>query len=120
MGKDKVIKRVRRHQRVRQKVNGTKELPRLCVYRSLSNLYAQLIDDNEGKILLAISTLAKELRSQVKYGGNVKAAVVLGEFLAKKAKEKGISKVCFDRGGYLYHGRVKAFADAARKGGLEF
>jgi len=120
MGKDKVLKRVNRHLRVRKKVSGTKELPRLCVYRSLSNLYAQLVDDNEGKTLITISTLAKELREKIKYGGNVKAAAVLGEFFAKKAKEKGISKVCFDRGGYLYHGRVKAFADAARKGGLEF
>lgn len=120
MGKEKVFKRIRRHQRVRQKISGTKERLRLCVYRSLQNLYAQLIDDADKKTILNLSTVSKELCGQVKYGGNVKAAAALGEFVARKAKEKGIIKVSFDRGGYLYHGRVKAFAEAARKGGLEF
>jgi large subunit ribosomal protein L18 len=120
MGQDKLLKRVSRHQRVREKVKGAPERPRLCIYRSLSNLYAQIIDDTKGATLLNISTLHKSLRAQVKYGGNVKAAAALGELVAKTAKEKGINKVSFDRGGYLYHGRIKAFAEAARKGGLEF
>jgi len=105
---------------VRKKLVGTSQLPRLCIYRSLSNLYAQLVDDTKGVTLLSISTLYKDLRSQLKYGGNVKAASLLGDLVAKKSKEKGFTKVCFDRGGNLYHGRVKAFAEAARKGGLEF
>jgi len=81
---------------------------------------AQIIDDVQGKVLFALSTLDKDLRSRLKQGGDVQAAAVLGEALASRAKDKGIKKVCFDRGGYLYHGRVKAFAEAARKGGLEF
>ena len=83
-------------------------------------MQAHIVDDTTGKVLLGISTLDKNLRNKAKYGGNVQAAMLLGETLALKAKEKGIKKVAFDRGGYVYHGRVKAFADAARKGGLEF
>lgn len=120
MDKDKVLKRISRHQRVREKVKGIPDRPRLCVYRSLQNLYAQVIDDTKGRTLLNISTLHKDLRSHLKYGGNVKAAAALGELVAKVAKEKGINKVSFDRAGYLYHGRIKVFAEAARKGGLEF
>jgi len=120
MSKIKIFKRINRHLRIRKKIAGTPELPRLCVYRSLQNLHVQLIDDSKGATLLYLSTLNKEFRPQVKYGGNVKAAAMLGEYFAKKAKEKGITRVCFDRGGNLYHGRIKAFAEAARKGGLEF
>jgi len=83
-------------------------------------MQAHIVDDTTGKVLLGLSTLDKSLRNKAKYGGNVQAAILLGEALASKAKEKGIKKVAFDRGGYVYHGRVKAFADAARKGGLEF
>ena len=109
-----------RHQRIRQRVAGTLEQPRLCVHRSLKNLYAQVIDDTNGKVLFGMSTLSKELKNKLKYGGNIQSAAVFGEIFAVKAKEKGIKKVCFDRGGYLFHGRVKAFAEAARKGGMEF
>ena len=93
---------------------------RLCVHRSTNNFYAQIINDEEGKVLLGMSTLAKPLRSKVKTGGNTDAAAKLGEVFAAEAVKKGYKKVCFDRGGYPYHGRVKAFADAARQGGLEF
>lgn len=112
--------RLYRHQRIRKISFGTQECPRLCVHRSLKNLSAQLINDESCKVLFGMSTLDKNIRSSQKNCGNIKAAEALGEALALKAKEKGITKVCFDRGGYLYHGRVKAFADAARKGGLEF
>ncbi|MBP9853513.1 MAG: 50S ribosomal protein L18 [Candidatus Omnitrophica bacterium] len=112
--------RLFRHQRIRKISHGTQECPRLCVHRSAKNLSAQVIDDVNAKVLFGLSTLNKNIRSNQKNGGNIKAAEVLGEAIAVKAKEKGILKVCFDRGGYLYHGRVKAFADAARKGGLEF
>ncbi|MBI4309674.1 MAG: 50S ribosomal protein L18 [Candidatus Omnitrophica bacterium] len=113
-------KRIFRHERIRKSMAGTPGRPRLCLHRSLNNLQAQIIDDSSGKIILGKSTLAKDVRSKLKTGGNVNAAAVLGEALAGEAKTKGITKVCFDRGGYLYHGRVKAFAEAARKAGLEF
>ncbi len=113
-------KRIYRHKRIRKQVFSTHNRLRLCVHRSLNNIHAQIIDDIQGKVLFGISTLDKSLKSKMKSGGNVVAASLLGEFLAIKAKEKGIQRVCFDRGGYLYHGRVKAFAEAARKGGLEF
>ena len=113
-------RRVYRHQRIRKGVTGIPGQPRLCVHRSLKNMHAQIIDDTAGKILFGLSTLDKSLRAKIKNGGNITAASILGEALAEKAKAKGISKVCFDRGGYLYHGRVKAFAEGARKGGLEF
>lgn len=118
--KIKEKKRAARHERIRRNIAGTAEKPRLCVHRSLNNLQAQIVDDISGKIVLGISTLNKDLRGKLKSGGNVEAAVLLGKALAQAAKKKGIQKVCFDRGGYLYHGRVKAFADAAREGGLEF
>ena len=116
----KESKRTARHQRLRKKVTGAPGQLRLCVHRSLKNLQAQIIDDIQKKVLFGLSTLDKDLRAKMKTGGNVVAASILGEAIAVKAKEKGIQKVCFDRGGYLYHGRIKAFADAARKGGLEF
>ena len=113
-------KRISRHQRIRKKIMGAPGQPRLCVHRSLKNMQAQIVDDIAGKVLFGLSTMDKELRSKIKNGGNINAASLLGEALAQRAKAKGIKKVCFDRGGYLYHGRVKAFAEGARKGGLEF
>ena len=110
--------RVRIHQRVRRKVRGTAERPRLCVFRSLHHIYAQVIDDTEGLTLAAASSADKGAR--VSGGGNVAGAKAVGKLVAERAKEKGIQKVVFDRGGYLYHGRVKALAEAAREAGLEF
>lgn len=112
--------RQKRHLRMRKKVVGTAERPRLNVYRSLSNIYAQIIDDKTGTTIVAASTLDKELRTSVEYGGNLGAAKAVGEAIAKRAIEKGIKQVVFDRGGYIYHGRVAALADAAREAGLEF
>ena len=116
----KEIKRKYRHARVRKKVFGSSDKPRLCVHRSLKNFYAQLIDDDQGRVLFGVSTLSKSVREKIKSKGNKEAASQLGELFAIMAKEKGIQKVSFDRAGYIYHGRVKAFADGARKGGLEF
>ena len=104
-----------RHERVRSKVFGTSECPRLCVFRSNTNIYAQIIDDSKGVTLVSASSLELKLKNV-----NVEAATKVGESIAKKAKKAGIKKVVFDRGGYLYHGRVKALADAARENGLEF
>ena len=118
--KDKELKRVGRHQRIRKKVAGTSDQPRLCVHRSLNNFYAQVIDDSIGKVLFGMSTEEKTISKKIKYGGNVNAASALGNAFAVEIQKKGIKKICFDRGGYLYHGRVKAFADAVRKGGMEF
>jgi len=112
--------RIYRHDRIRNGLVGTSERPRLCLHRSLNNLQAQIVDDSVGKILIGKSTLAKDVKAKAKTGGNVSAAVILGEVLAAEAIKKGIKKVAFDRGGYLYHGRIKAFAEAARKAGLEF
>jgi large subunit ribosomal protein L18 len=108
--------RQRIHARIRAKLSGTGERPRLNVYRSLNHLYAQVIDDQNGETLVATSTLALKLKT----GGNVAAAKEIGKSIAEKAVEKGIKKVVFDRGGFLYHGRIKALADAAREAGLEF
>jgi len=105
---------------LRRKIVGTNEKPRLCVFRSGKNLYAQLIDDVKGYTLFSASTNDKGGKSKVRYGGNVKAAALLGEEFAKGAKEKGFAKITFDRAGYLFHGRVKAFAESARKNGLIF
>jgi len=113
-------KRLNRHERIRKVVIGTSERPRLCVHRSLNNLYAQIIDDVTGKVLYGKSTQAKDVKSVIKTGGNVNAATIFGEKFAQEAIRKGIKKVSFDRCGYAYHGRIKAFAEAARKGGLEF
>jgi large subunit ribosomal protein L18 len=106
--------RQRIHARIRAKLAGTAERPRLNVYRSLNNIYAQVIDDQTGTTLVAASTI------KLKTGGNIAAAKEIGKEVAVKAVEKGIKKVVFDRGGYLYHGRIKALADAAREAGLEF
>jgi large subunit ribosomal protein L18 len=112
--------RKRRHLRVRKKVRGTTERPRLNVFRSAKHIYAQIIDDSKGVTLASASTLDKELANEISNGGNVDAARKVGELIAKRAQSSGITKVVFDRGGYLYHGRVKALADAAREAGLEF
>ena len=112
--------RAKRQQRVRNKIHGTAQRPRLNVYRSLSNIYAQLIDDERGVTLVTVSTLSQELKGKLANGGNSQAAVAVGGLIAKAALEKGISNVVFDRAGYLYHGRVKALANAAREGGLQF
>jgi len=112
--------RKKRHYRVRTKVFGTAERPRLNVYRSLKNIYAQIINDELGVTLVAASTLDKEIKEKLEYGGNKEAAKAVGELLAKKALEKGIKQVVFDRGGYIYHGRVLELANAAREAGLEF
>jgi large subunit ribosomal protein L18 len=108
--------RQRIHARIRQKLAGTGERPRLNVYRSLSHIYAQVVDDQKGETLVSASTIQLKLKS----GGNVAAAKEIGKAVAEKAVAKGIKQVVFDRGGYLYHGRVKALADAAREAGLEF
>jgi len=117
---DKNKARKKRHLRVRKKISGTPARPRLSVFRSSKHIYAQLIDDISGRTLASASTVDKELAGQLKNGGNVEAARKVGELIAKRAKEKGIEAVVFDRGGYLYHGRIKALADAAREGGLQF
>jgi large subunit ribosomal protein L18 len=114
------LKRIYRHKRIRKRIAGTSEQPRVCVHRSLKNFSVQVIDDSTGKILFGVSTCAKNLKAKIKDGGNVDGAAQLGEIFASEAKKKGIKRVCFDRGGYLFHGRVKAFAEAARKGGMEF
>ncbi|HDZ77056.1 MAG TPA: 50S ribosomal protein L18 [Candidatus Omnitrophica bacterium] len=109
-----------RHSRIRKRIYGTSQRPRLSVFRSPKNIYAQIIDDVLQRTLVFVSTLDKNVKKTCGYGGNQKSAQILGEALAVKAKEKGISKVVFDRGGYLYHGRVKSLAEGARKAGLEF
>ncbi len=110
----------KRHKTIRLKVEGTAEFPRLAVYRSTKHIYAQLIDDENHVTLASASSNDKDLKEQLKHGGNVEAAKVVGEAIAKKAKAKGIECVVFDRGGFLYHGRVAALADAAREAGLMF
>jgi large subunit ribosomal protein L18 len=117
---DKNKARLKRHLRVRKKIEGTTQRPRLNIFRSAKHMYAQIIDDTKGITLAAASTQDKELKDAVSNGGNVEAARKVGELIAKRAKENGIEKVVFDRGGYLYHGRVQALADAAREAGLEF
>jgi large subunit ribosomal protein L18 len=107
------------HTRIREKLSGTAERPRLNVYRSLNHIYTQLIDDLNGVTIAAASSMGKKTDEKV-YGGNVEAAKAVGKLIAERALEKGVKKVVFDRGGYLYHGRVKALADAAREAGLEF
>ena len=109
--------RQRIHVRIRHKVRGTAARPRLAVFRSVANMYVQVIDDAEGRTLVSASSIEKGKRAK---GGNIAAAKSIGKLIAERAKEKGIQKVVFDRGGYLYHGRVKALADAAREAGLEF
>jgi large subunit ribosomal protein L18 len=113
----KNIIRLRIHKRIRHRVAGTQERPRLAVFRSVNHIYVQLIDDQQGHTLAAAGSTEKDLRGK---GGNVEGAKLIGKKVAERAKEKGISRVVFDRGGYQYHGRVKALADAAREAGLEF
>ncbi len=117
ISKDKIRRRI--HQRMRQRMSGSPERPRLNVYRSLNHIYAQLIDDSTGKTLASASTVQGN-KGGKKTGGNVASAKEIGKTIAQRAQEKGIKKVVFDRGGYLYHGRIKALADAAREAGLEF
>ncbi len=112
--------RLKRQSRVRQKIRGTEERPRLCIFRSAKHIYAQIIEDTTGKTLLSVSTVSKDVAGDVKYSGNVAAAKAVGTAIAKKALEKDIKLVVFDRNGFLYHGRVKALADAAREAGLSF
>jgi large subunit ribosomal protein L18 len=110
--------RSRIHDRIRRKLRGTTERPRLAVFRSVAHIYAQVIDDSQGATLVSASSVDKA--GKIEKGGNVAAAKSIGQLVAERAKEKGIKKVVFDRGGYQYHGRVKALADAARAAGLEF
>lgn len=110
----------RRHRRVRGKISGTPERPRLCVTRSNSNIYAQVIDDVSHTTICGVSTLGPEFKATGKKGGTVEGAAEIGTIISKMAQEKGVTKVVFDRGGHLYHGRVKALADAAREAGLVF
>ena len=110
----------RRHRRVRGKISGTPERPRLCVTRSNSNIYAQVIDDVSHTTICGVSTLGPEFKATGKKGGTVEGAAELGAIIGKMAQEKGVTKVVFDRGGHLYHGRVKALADAAREAGMVF
>lgn len=110
----------RRHRRVRGKISGTPERPRLCVTRSNSNIYAQVIDDVSHTTICSVSTLGPEFKATGKKGGTVEGAAEIGTIIGKMAQEKGVTKVVFDRGGHLYHGRVKALADAAREAGLVF
>jgi large subunit ribosomal protein L18 len=112
--------RRRIHVRMRKKLAGTPERPRLCVHRSSRHIRAQVIDDQTGRTLVSASSLDAEVKSHIKGGGNIAASKVVGKIVAQRAKEKGIEKVVFDRGGYQYHGRVQALADAAREAGLNF
>ncbi|MGD9015243.1 MAG: 50S ribosomal protein L18 [Candidatus Omnitrophota bacterium] len=116
--KEKV--RIARHTRIRKRIKSIPERPRLCVHRSLKNLYVQVIDDQKANTLFAFSTLHKEIKVKSSYGGNLNAAKNLGEVLAGKLKEKGINQIVFDKGGYLFHGRIKTFAEALKKGGIVF
>jgi large subunit ribosomal protein L18 len=116
----KELSRLKRHRRIRMKMQGTKDKPRLVIKRSLNNLSAQIIDDTENKVLFSFSTANKEFKQKTGNSGNIKTAGAFGEFFSKMAKEKGISKIIFDRAGYLYHGRIKTFAESLRKGGMEF
>ena len=116
----KELARLKRHRRIRKKMQGTKDKPRLVLKRSLNNLSAQIIDDTENKVLFSYSTSSKEFKQKAANSGNIKSAQLFGEMFSKLAKEKGINKIIFDRAGYLYHGRIKAFAEFLRKGGMEF
>ena len=117
---DRKMERARRHLRVRRKISGTQERPRLCVYRSNKNIYVQIIDDVAGKTLVSASTLQKDVKAELENTDDVKAAAYLGKVIAERAKAKGIDEVVFDRGGFIYQGKIKALADAAREAGLNF
>jgi large subunit ribosomal protein L18 len=116
----KDINRKKRHFRIRKKIMGTPKVPRLSVRRSLTNLHVQLIDDISEKTIVGLSTQSEKVKSSVSYGGNKQAATVLGKALAEAIKEKGIERICFDRGGYQFHGRIKALADTLREAGIKF
>ena len=117
---DRKKRKDRIHRRVRKKISGTPDRARLCVYKTSKHMYAQVIDDTCGHTLVAASTVGSELKAALDFGGNIEASIALGKLIAKRALEKGIKTVVFDRGGCIYHGRVKALADAAREAGLEF
>ena len=112
--------RVNKHRKLRNRFSGTAERPRLAVFRSNNHMYAQIIDDTVGNTLVSASTLQKDVKAELEKTNNVEAAAYLGKVIAKKAIEKGITSVVFDRGGFIYHGKIKALADAAREAGLEF
>ncbi len=116
----KEVSRIKRHRRLRKKIIGDKERPRMSVHKSLTNMYVQFVDDLNQRTICSVSTLDSKIKAASKFGGNVKAAEALGAHAAAAAKLRGISKVVFDRGGYIYHGRIKAFAEVARKNGLNF
>ncbi len=118
--KDRNEARQRRHLRIRRRTEGTADRPRLCVFRSLAHIYAQVIDDRAGRTLVAASTLDPEIRTQAASAKKSEAGKMVGQLLARRALERGVRQVVFDRAGYLYHGRVRALAEGARKGGLEF
>ncbi|MBA4418551.1 MAG: 50S ribosomal protein L18 [Syntrophus sp. (in: bacteria)] len=118
--KEKVEARERRKKRIRKKISGSGSKPRLCVYKSLKEIYAQLIDDATNRVITGASSLSKELKAELKYGGNVNAAKIVGAYIGNKAKSLGVEHVVFDRNGFKYHGRVKALADGAREAGLIF
>jgi large subunit ribosomal protein L18 len=118
--KEKIEARLKRKKRVRKKIGGTALRPRLCVYKSLKHIYAQLVDDGSGRVITGVSTLTADLKGGAGYGGNAGAAKKVGEAMAKKALALGIREILFDRNGFKYHGRIKALADGAREGGLIF
>jgi large subunit ribosomal protein L18 len=120
ISKKRVVSRGSRARRIRKKISGTGERPRLCVRRSLNHIYAQLVDDEKGITIVQVGSSGKEIAAQIAHKKKSEISKIVGELLAEKAKEKGVSKVVFDRKGYLYHGRVKALADAARGKGLQF
>lgn len=117
---DRASVRKTKHLKIRKKINGTAERPRLSVYKSLNNIFVQIIDDVNGKTLAQASTIDKELKAEIKNGGNIEAAKIVGKKVAERAVAAGIEAVVFDRSGYLYTGRVKALADSAREAGLKF
>lgn len=117
---DRSTERRRIHKRIRQRISGNVNRPRLCIYRSSKYIYAQIVDDTQGKTLVAASTAEKDVRGDLKQAGNIQASKLVGKAIAERAKAKGIETVVFDRGGYLYHGRIKAVAEAARESGLKF
>lgn len=117
---DRKAVKAKKHLSVRKKITGTAERPRLNVFKSLNHIYAQVINDESGTTIVATSSLDPQLRDKIEFGGNTEAAKLVGQLIGQKATEKGITKVVFDRGGNIYHGRVAALADAARESGLEF
>ena len=118
--KSRSVVRVNKHRKIRNRLNGTAECPRLAVFRSNNHMYAQIIDDTVGNTLVSASTLQKDVKANLEKTNNVEAAAALGKVIAEKALEKGIKEVVFDRGGFVYHGKIQALADAAREAGLEF